>query len=217
MALALFDLDNTLLNGDSDYAWGQFLCAEQHVDAEAYAQKNQEFLDDYNEGKLDIESFLNFSLQPLRDIPHDVLLALRETFLETIIEPMILPKGEALLEKHRKQGDTLMIITATNRFVTEKIATRLNVEHLIATEPEQIDGQYTGKVDGTPSFQEGKVTRLNEWLVDYPHDLSEAYFYSDSHNDLPLLSAVKHPFAVNPDDTLKNAAMEKSWPILSLR
>lgn len=218
MALALFDLDNTLLNGDSDQSWGNFLCTQGVVDPELHRATNEQFYQDYQNGVLDIMAFLEFALKPLAEIEPTQLFALRDQFMQAVIEPMIQPKALALIEKHKKQGDVLVIITATNRFVTELIAERHGIEHLIATEPEQLDGRYTGKLSGTPCFQEGKITRLNQWLADHPElNLEGSYFYSDSHNDLPLLRQVEFPYAVDPDDTLREASLSQNWPILSLR
>lgn len=217
MALAIFDLDNTLIAGDSDHAWGEFLVKQGAVDADTFKRKNDEFYADYEAGELDIFEYIAFSLSPLTMHSKSKILALREQFMAECIEPMILPKAEALLAEHKAQGDTIVIITATNRFVTAPIAERLAVEHLIAIEVEEVDGEYTGKTVGTPSYREGKITRLEEWLQTHPHDLTGAHFYSDSHNDLPLLMRVENPVAVNPDDTLRAYSHEHGWQILSLR
>ncbi len=217
MTLALFDLDNTLLAGDSDHAWGEYLVEEGLVDAEEYRKANDRFYQDYLNGELDIFHYLSFALKPLASHPMDELLDWRERFLAQKIRPMLQPKADELLQRHRQQGHTLMIITATNRFVTEPIAELLGVEHLIATEPEMVNGRFTGSVAGTPSFQEGKVTRLNDWLEAHNGTLEGAWFYSDSHNDLPLLKRVAHPVAVDPDPTLEDAARQAGWPIISLR
>ena len=202
MSLAIFDLDNTLLNGDSDHAWGEFLCEKGIVDADEYSRANDYFYEQYKNGGLDIFEFLSFALKPLAEIEPEELNKLHQQFMQEKIEPIILPKAEELLAKHKEQGDFLLIITATNHFVTGPIAKRLGVDEIIATDPEQIDGRYTGKVAGTPCFQDGKVTRLNNWLEKQGHSLEESYFYSDSHNDLPLLERVTYPVAVNPDDIL---------------
>lgn len=217
MTLAIFDLDNTLLGGDSDYLWGKYLVAQGLVDGEHYERENQRFYDDYRAGTLDIQEFLNFALRPLAETPLPLMLALREQFMHEKIEPIILPAARRLLETHRQQGHELLIITATNRFVTEPIAAALGVEHLLATDPEMVDGRYTGRVAGTPTFREGKVTRLMAWLEQHGRNLEHAWFYSDSHNDLPLLELVPRPVAVDPDDTLRLHAEAKGWPILSLR
>lgn len=217
MSLAIFDLDNTLLNGDSDYLWGEFLVKQGLVDGEFYRQENRRFYEAYKTGTLDIFSFLTFSLKPLADNSMQTLKSLHEQFMSESIDTIMLPAAQALIDSHRKRGDTLLIITATNRFVTAPIASRLGIEHLLATDPEIIDNRYTGKVDGVPCFQEGKVTRLNEWLADTQHDLTDSWFYSDSHNDLPLLERVTHPVAVDPDEKLRTHALKHNWPILSLR
>jgi len=215
--LAIFDLDNTLLAGDSDYLWGVFLSERGIVDRDFYERENERFYREYREGRLDIHEFLRFSLRPLRENQPARLLALREEFLRERIDPIILPAARSLLERHRRAGDTLMIITATNAFVTAPIAGRLGVPHLIATEPEQVDGRYTGEVAGEPSFQHGKVRRLEQWLRERALDLAGSSFYSDSHNDIPLLERVQHPVAVDPDQPLAAHATAHGWPILSLR
>lgn len=217
MSLAIFDLDNTLLGGDSDHLWGQFLVEQHLVDGAHYARENQRFYDDYRAGTLDIHAFLAFVLQPLAARPMAELQAWRARFLAEKIEPIVLPKALALLERHRAAGDVLLIITATNRFLTEPIAARLGVPHLLATEPELIEGRYTGRATGTPCFQHGKVVQLHEWLAKTGHDLAQSWFYSDSHNDLPLLSQVSYPVAVDPDATLAEHARSCGWPIMSLR
>ena len=217
MTLALFDLDNTLLAGDSDHAWGEFLVEEGLVDAEEYRKANDRFYEEYLNGELDIFHYLRFALQPLARHDMDELLAWREAFLEKKVRPMMQDKARELLDRHRQQGHTLMIITATNRFVTEPIAELLGVEHLIATEPELVNGRYTGEVAGVPSFQDGKVTRLNDWLDHHKRTLEGAWFYSDSHNDVPLLKQVENPVAVDPDPRLEALAKESGWPVISLR
>ncbi len=217
MALAIFDLDNTLLAGDSDYLWGQFLVQQQLVDGDWYEQENRRFYEAYQQGELDINAFLSFSLKPLTKMSMTRLQELHQRFMQQYIEPIILPKAEALLDRHRQAGDFLLIITATNRFVTEPIASRLGVDDLLATEAEIINGHYSGQPSGIPCFQEGKVLRLNSWLAQTRHDMQGSYFYSDSRNDIPLLEAVTHPVAVNPDDTLAQHAEMRGWEIMSLR
>ena len=217
LALALFDLDNTLLAGDSDYLWGVFLGEKQVVDAAFYESENERFYQEYREGRLDIMEFLAFSLKPLADVPLQRLLQLREEFLSEKIDPIIPPASFELIQKHRQQGDTLMIITATNAFVTRPIADRLGIENLIATEPEVVDGHYTGKVSGEPSFQQGKVKRLQQWMDQHGATLEGSYFYSDSHNDIPLMDEVEYAVAVDPDNRLSEYALEKQWPVISLR
>lgn len=219
LPLAIFDLDNTLIGGDSDYLWGAYLVAEGMVNGPDYEQENQRFYNEYRKGTLDIYEFLNFSLRPLADHPLATLTALRERFMAEKIDPIILPAARALLEQHRQQGHKLLIITATNRFITEPIAASLGVESdcLLATDPEMIGSRYTGKVAGTPTFREGKVIRLQEWLSQNGTNLAGSWFYSDSHNDLPLLEMVSHPVAVDPDETLRQHAEMKGWPTISLR
>lgn len=217
MALALFDLDNTLLDGDSDYLWGCFLAEHGIVDGERYEKDNRRFYDQYLNGSLDIHEFLRFQLQPLARHPRARLQSWREQFMKEKIEPILLPKAYDLLERHRQAGDELLIITATNRFITGPIAERYAVANLLATEPEIRDGEYTGGVTGTPCFQSGKVERLQDWLEEHGRNLEGSWFYSDSHNDLPLLEKVAHPVAVDPDDRLRSVAGDRGWPIISLR
>lgn len=214
MRLAIFDLDHTLLNGDSDYLWGQFLVAQGLVDATAYARENQRFYDEYAAGTLDIHAFAAFSMAPLVRHGHEKLAALRPKFLAEQIEPIIAPGAQPLIEKHRAQGDALMILTATSRFITEPIAACLGIDTLLATEPERVDGRYTGRIAGTPCFGAGKLARLREWLNGREAHLT---FYSDSRNDLPLLRAADRAIAVDPDDTLRAEASQRGWPIISLR
>ncbi len=217
MSLAIFDLDNTLLGGDSDYLWGRFLVERGLVDGESYERENQRFYDAYRAGTLDIQAFLAFMLRPLAGRPLAELLDWRARFIEEKIRPILLPKAADLLERHRSAGDTLLIITATNRFITAPIAELLSVPNLLATEVEFADGGYTGRPLGIPCFQYGKVERLSEWLAETGHDLVDSWFYSDSHNDLSLLDRVTYPVAVDPDEALARHAAERGWPIISLR
>ncbi len=217
MSLVLFDLDNTLLAGDSDYLWGEFLVEKGIVDGDAYRQANERFYGQYREGCLDIAEFLYFALRPLAEHPPEKLYAWREDFIEEKIKPILLDAARELIERHRQAGDLPVVITATNRFVTEPIARLYGIEHLIATTPEFRDGRYTGRFEGTPCFQEGKVKRLYEWMAVNDHGLAASWFYSDSHNDLPLLVKVSNPVAVDPDETLLDVAQEKGWPVISLR
>ncbi len=217
MTLAIFDLDNTLLAGDSDYSWGQFLVDHQIVDAEYYAAENERFYQQYKEGKLDIYEFQAFSQKPLTEHSLDQLYAWREEFVRDYVLPMITDKARELVEKHRAQGDTLLVITATNRFVTEPIVKQFDIPNLLATDPEMDDSGYTGQVAGIPCFQDGKIERLNLWLKETNESLEDAWFYSDSNNDLPLLKVVDNPCAVDPDDTLKDYAKQNKWPVISLR
>lgn len=217
MALAIFDLDNTLLNGDSDYLWGQFLVEKGVVDGDSYEKENQRFYDEYKAGTLDIMEFLRFSLKPLAEHDMATLQDWHATFMQEKIIPIMQDKAHALVNRHRDAGDTLLIITATNSFVTAPIATAYGIDNLLATEPQQHEGRYTGEVNGTPCFREGKVERLNAWLTETGLDLDGSSFYSDSHNDLPLLEMVDTPVAVDPDDTLSNHAEQRGWAIISLR
>lgn len=217
MALAIFDLDNTLLGGDSDYLWGEFLVENNYVVSEYHQKMNELFYQQYLAGTMDMVEFLAFQLKPLADNDIAKLHRWRESYLSQKIAPIMLPAARELIKKHQQAGDTLLIITATNDFITAPIAEQLDIANLIATEAEMIDGQYTGKVAGTPSYQQGKVTRLNEWLAEQHISLEGSYFYSDSHNDLPLLKLVDHPIAVDPDDTLRQFAEQQSWKVISLR
>lgn len=216
MSLAIFDLDHTLIGGDSDHAWGEFLCRKGVVDEQEYRAANDRFLEEYLRGEMDIHEFLNFALNPLALHTPEQLDAWHAEFMAECIEPIILPKAEQLLASHRAKGDFLLIITATNRFVTAPIAERLGVDALLATDPEMIDGQFTGKVAGTPCFQAGKVTRLHAWLEETGHSLAGSWFYSDSNNDLPLLEVVENPVATNPDDRLRSTARTRGWQIMEL-
>lgn len=217
MTLALFDLDNTLLSGDSDYEWGQFLVSRGLVDRDHYAAANQRFYEQYQQGVLDIREFSAFSFTPLSERSMTELAALHRDFMASVIEPLITTAARQLVEQHREQGHTLMVITATNSFITRPIVEAFGIPHLLATEPKVVDGRYTREIDGTPCFQAGKVTRLQQWLETSAETLSGSYFYSDSRNDLPLLEMVDNPIAVDPDDTLRAIATDKRWPILSLR
>jgi hypothetical protein len=220
LRLTLFDLDNTLLHGDSDYEWGQYLIEVGAVDRGLYEQANQRFYDEYKSGTLNIEAFLAFALKPLASYPEAQLHAWRAAFLESRIKPRVSDRARALVQEELARSTLVAIVTATNRFVTAPIAELFGVSHLIATEPEKnLKGQYTGKVAGTPSFREGKIIRVDQWLSQLNHnwhDFEETAFYSDSLNDLPLLERVKEPIAVNPDPTLRQHAIQSGWPILNL-
>ena len=216
MRLAIFDLDNTLLTSDSDHLWGEFLAERGIVDGEHYRRENDRYLAEYKAGRLDIHEFLRFSLRVLAEHDTGELGRLRAAFIEEKIAPVVAPGAPPLLARHREAGDHLMIITATNSFVTSPIASLLGVETLLATEPELRDGRYTGRVTGTPCFREGKVLRLEAWLAEHGATLAGSSFYSDSHNDLPLLERVDRPVAVDPDETLEETARERGWPVMSL-
>jgi HAD superfamily hydrolase (TIGR01490 family) len=217
VSLAIFDLDNTLLGGDSDHGWGEFLVSRGLVDERKFREANDRYYRQYQSGGLDIHAYLAFALEPLTQHDLATLQTLHAEFMRDVIAPMRLPKADALLAEHRARGDYLLIITATNAFVTRPIAESLGVDDIIATEPELKNDRYTGRIVGTPSFREGKVTRLNEWLANHDIDLAGSSFYSDSHNDIPLLDMVEKPVAVDPDDTLRAHAVAKGWPVMSLR
>jgi len=218
--LALFDLDNTLLAGDSDYNWSLFLISEGLLDAKTHHERNEQFYQDYKNGNLDIYKFLEFQLQPLSQHLVSFLNELHLKYMDKVIRPMMTQKAQDLVNQHKAAGDLCLIITATNSFVTKPIAAAYGIEHLIGTDPEMVNGQYTGAVSGIPSFQEGKVTRINQWLAERGQKLSDfevSYFYSDSHNDLPLMKLVTNPVAVDADETLTAYATQQNWPKLSLR
>ncbi|MGH8660152.1 MAG: HAD family hydrolase [Burkholderiales bacterium] len=215
--LVLFDLDNTLLAGDSDFEWAQFLIEQGVLDREVYEARNQRFYEDYRAGTLDIHAFLDFQLKPLSRHPRAQLAAWHREFMESRIRPLIRDKARSLVERHR--GDLRVVITATNSFVTAPIAREFGIAELIATEPEERNGEFTGTARGVPCFREGKVARLEAWLGERGSSLAacrESWFYSDSLNDLPLLERVSRPVAVDPDATLREHAVRSGWPIISL-
>ena len=220
MNLALFDLDNTLLAGDSDYEWAQFLIAKGVVDKALYTRKNDEFFEHYKAGTLDIQAFLDFQLAPLARHSREQLNAWHAEFMQQHISPIIAPGSRALIAIHRDAGDLMCVVTATNSFVTTPIAHRLGIPHLIGTIPAQIEGRFTGQVEGIPSFREGKITRVESWLVSmgmWWSDFERSWFYSDSLNDLPLLEHVTDPIAVDADPTLQAIAANNNWTRISLR
>jgi len=217
MTLALFDLDNTLLGGDSDYSWGQFLVSQGLVDVKTYSDANDRFYQDYLDGTLDAVAYQEFSLAPLAGKTRREMHEYHLLFMKEYIEPIWLPKAMDLLAEHRQKGDRLVVITATNRFIVEPIVRSMRVDDLICTETEIIGKTYTGKLIGEPCMGEGKVSKLEGWLKAQDESIEGAHFYSDSHNDLPLLSLVDQPVAVDPDDKLRSIATEKDWPIISLR
>ena len=220
MNLALFDLDNTILAGDSDYNWSRFLIQEGYLDGAIHAEKNEKFYADYKAGTLDIFAFVEFQFKPLARNPRTVLNQLLKKYVEEAIKPMITEKARALVKRHQEEGDLIIVITATNSFITKPIAELFGIENLIGTDPEEKEGEFTGKVSGLPSFKEGKVTRLEAWLKGKNLSLASfenSYFYSDSHNDLPLMQKVTHPVAVDSDDVLSEYAKSKGWPQISLR
>lgn len=217
MKIALFDLDNTLLMGDSDHAWGEWLCKYGILNKQTHKAKNDAFYQDYLKGTLDVCEFLKYSLDILKKTSMKQLNEWRQQFIEEMIKPIILPKGLELIASHKKEGHRVAIITSTNNFITEPIAKLLDIPYLIATECEIIDGRYTGKVAGIPCYQEGKILKLKQWAKTHKMPLEHCYFYSDSKNDLPLLAFADSPVAVDPDDTLRERAELYSWPIISLR
>jgi HAD superfamily hydrolase (TIGR01490 family) len=220
MNLALFDLDNTLLSGDSDFEWAQFLIGKGVLDREVHEARNIEFFEQYKAGTLDIHAFLDFQLAPLSRHPRAELDAWHREFLATRIRPLISTAARELVARHAKAGDLIAIVTATNSFVTGPIAHEFNVPHLIATIPAQENGRFTGQPRGTPSFREGKIVRVDAWLESlglWLGSFEQSWFYSDSHNDLPLLEKVTHPVAVDADATLAQAAASRGWPQISLR
>jgi HAD superfamily hydrolase (TIGR01490 family) len=217
VSLAIFDLDNTLIADDSDYLWGQFLVDRGIVDREYYETTNAKFYEDYKQGTLNIVEFLNFSLQPLADNEPEQLFQWRAQFIQQVIEPLMLEPAHKIIKKHKSKGDTLLVITATNRFVTDPIVKLYGIENLLATTPEMINGKFTGGFNGIPCFREGKVKLLDEWLTHSSETMEGSWFYSDSHNDLPLLKKVDNPVAVDPDQKLAQFAKEANWPIISLR
>jgi HAD superfamily hydrolase (TIGR01490 family) len=217
MNLAIFDLDHTLLTGDSDFLWGQFLCEQGIVDADHYAAQNQAFYAAYQAGTLDIHAFCAFSFKPLTEHPRAQLEAWRGAFVRDKILPVIAAEAPGLVAAHRAAGDFTLIMTATNRFITEPVAAHLGVDALIATDPEEVAGRFTGRVAGTPNFQNGKVIRLAEWRRAQSQNFDHVTFYSDSHNDLPLLETADVAVAIDPDPVLAETARARSWPIRSLR
>lgn len=218
MALAIFDLDNTLIAGDSDALWGEFMAANGLVDSESFREGNHCFYEQYKQGVMNIREYLDFCLKPLTQYNLEALELWHGQFMEQVISPILLAKGLARIEHHRQRGDYIMIITATNRFITKPIAAKFNVDTLLAIDLEISDNHYTGKVIGTPTYQQGKVLRLQEWLNEHSeYSMADSYFYSDSRNDLPLLTKVDNPIAVDPDPELNSFAQANGWPIISFR
>lgn len=220
MNLALFDLDNTLLAGDSDYEWAQFLIAKGVVDAKIHAEKNEDFFEHYKAGTLDIHAFLDFQLTPLSQHPRALLVQWHAEFMRAHIQPIITAAARQLVAQHTANGDLMCIVTATNSFVTTPIAHAFGIPHLIGTIPATDNGQFTGKVRSVPSFREGKITRVEAWLEAMGFwwtDFDRSWFYSDSHNDLPLLEKVTDPVAVDADATLQAIAVKNNWQQISLR
>ena len=220
MNLAIFDLDNTLLDGDSDYNWGLFLVQGGLVDQKSHEASNKKFYADYNAGKLDIYEFTEFQFRFFKNNPRKLLDKLVARYIEEVAESMITKKARNLVSEHRNSGDKLLIITATNSYITKPIGNLLGIDNLIGTDLEEVDGEFTGKVRGIPSFKEGKVDRLNLWLKQKKltfEGFERIFFYSDSRNDLPLLRIVSDPVVANPDTELKKEATKNKWPIIYLR
>jgi HAD superfamily hydrolase (TIGR01490 family) len=220
VTLGLFDLDNTLLSGDSDYEWGQFLVDRGVLARGEYEAQNAAFFEQYKAGTLDIHEYLGFALRPLATHAPQDLARWHAEFMQSRILPMITPLARALVRRHLEAGELCAIVTATNSFVTAPIAREFGVPHLIATEPEALAGRFTGRVAGTPCFREGKIRRVDEWLGGMGkrlEDFADSHFYSDSHNDLPLLERVRRPVAVDPDPQLAAEAARRGWPVISLR
>lgn len=220
MELVLFDLDNTLLAGDSDFEWAQYLISRGVLDKEVYEARNQAFFDQYKAGTLDIFEFLDFQLKPLARHSREQLDAWHKEFMTSRILPMMTAASRALVNRHLEAGAVVAIVTATNSFVTYPIARAFGIPHLIATVPAQDGGAFTGKPRGTPAFKDGKIERVEAWLESLGlgwSSFERSWFYSDSHNDLPLLGKVSNPIAVDPDDTLRAHATSRNWPVISLR
>lgn len=217
MPLALFDLDNTLIAGDSDHSWGQFLFENGYVDATHYRRNNDKYYRDYVAGTLDNDAYLKFSLAPLAEMPMQQLADMHAVFMDQYIIPMHLPKADELLQKHRAQNDRILVITSTNRFVVEPICHALGLTEILATELVIKNGRYSGDVDGVATFREGKVTRLTAWLKQHRETLEGSYFYTDSINDLALLECVDQPIVVDPDPALLSEAKKRNWQVISLR
>jgi len=220
MNLTLFDLDNTLLACDSDYEWGQFLVDRSVLGRQAYEAQNAAFYEQYKAGTLDIHEFLGFALRPLAEHAPEDLARWHAGFMAERILPAISARARKLVRGHLDSGDLCAVVTATNSFVTSPIARAFGVPHLVATEPERVAGRFTGRVAGEPCFREGKIVRVEAWLAGQGHrlqDFPQSTFYSDSHNDLPLLERVSRPVAVDPDAALAAAAARRGWPVISLR
>jgi len=217
--LALFDLDNTLLAGDSDHAWGEFLISQGLVDESQHRATNDAFYEQYKAGKLDIAAYVSFTLESVKHRSMAELTQLHEKFLQDYVKPLILPAGRELIANHQSQGHCCVIVTATNEYITAPISAELGIKHLVPTKLEIIDGHYSGKISGTPNIQEGKIENVQKWLAQQQEnfDLQEAYFYSDSFNDAPLLRQVGHPITVDADAQLLALATEKGWKKISLR
>ncbi|RUM41360.1 MAG: HAD-IB family hydrolase [Desulfobulbus sp.] len=217
MTLAIFDLDNTLLSGDSDYGWGEFLVRKNIVDKHHYEAENLRFYELYKQGNLDIYEYSAFSFEPLTRFSMNDLQQLHEEFMDEVVRPMMGDKAKKLVQWHKDQGHTLLVITATNSFITRPIVKAFGIEHLLATDPKVVEGRFTTEIDGIPCFQDGKVKRLKKWLAANNESLTGSFFYSDSFNDLPLMEIVDHVIAVDPDEKLAEISARQGWTTLSLR
>ena len=218
MNIALFDLDNTLINGDSDYEWGNFLVENNYVDKEYYQKKNDVFFEQYRKGTLCPIEFAKFSYEPLAKYDYEFLLDIRKKFFKEKIKPIIHKKAEDLVKLHKKNNDIIVIVTATNSFISRLSADYFKIEDLLATEPEFKNGKFTGGLSGEPCFKEGKVNKVKKWMESNKYtNYEDIYFYTDSHNDIKLLEFCTIPVAVDPDNILKEISIKNNWKIISLK
>ena len=218
MNIALFDLDNTLIKGDSDYQWGNYLVENNYVDPVSYSEKNENYFDQYRKGTLCAKEFAEFSYEPLTKYDYNTLISIRKKFFEEKIKPLILPKAVDLVRFHKEKKDILAIVTATNSFISKVSADYFEIKNLLASEPEFINNKFTGKLSGEPCFQEGKVKKVKEWMkLNNYNNYDDIYFYTDSHNDIQLLEYCTKPIAVDPDKILKDLSKKNNWQIMSLR
>ena len=218
MNIVLFDLDNTLIKGDSDHEWGNFLVENNYVDQRIYKEKNNNFFEQYKNGTLCPKEFALFSYEPLTKYSYEKLLDIREKFFEEKIIPLVLPKALQLVNYHKNNNDILAIVTATNSFISRITADFFNIKHLLASEPEFVNNRFTGNMLGEPCFKDGKVTKVQEWMkVNKLSEFKEIYFYTDSHNDIKLMEFCTRPIAVDPDEILKKTSIDNKWEIISLR
>ena len=218
MNIALFDLDNTLIKGDSDYQWGNYLVENNYVDPVSYSEKNENYFDQYRKGTLCAKEFAEFSYEPLTKFDYDTLISIRKQFFEEKIKPLILPKAVDLVRFHKEKKDILAIVTATNSFISKVSADYFEIKNLLASEPEFINNKFTGKLLGDPCFQEGKVKKVKEWMkLNNYNNYDDIYFYTDSHNDIQLLEYCTKPIAVDPDKILEDLSKKNNWQIMSLR
>ena len=218
MNIVLFDLDNTLIKGDSDYQWGNYLAENNYVDSQLYKKKNDIFYEKYKNGTLCPKEFALFSYEPLKKYDYKNLISMRKNFFNEKIRPLILPKAVDLIKSHKKNNDILAIVTSTNSFISKISADYFQINNLLASEPEFINNKFTGKLYGEPCYQEGKVLKVKEWIKDNNHsNYDEIYFYTDSHNDIKLMEFCTKPIAVDPDSILKDLSIKNNWKIISLR